>query len=152
MIRRFRAEDAQAVAELHADTIRRVNAAHYSPEQIAPWAGRTSAERFVASMDRFVRFVEDVDGAILGFSDYTPANAQLTGLYVSADHQGEGVGRSLYEAIEADARSRGLERLWLEATLTAVPFYEAMGFRKLRDSTYRVADQDLPIAVMEKPL
>lgn len=130
MIRRFRAQDAAAVSLLHADTVRKINIGDYSTEQIEPWAAQSSPQMFIDSMFELVRFVADYAGRIVGFADYKPDTGQITGLYVSADHQRSGYGKQLYEAIEADAKRRKLERLWLESTITAAPFYERMGFVK----------------------
>jgi putative acetyltransferase len=150
MIRRFRAQDAVPVSVLHADTIRRINSGDYSSEQIEPWAARSSPQLFVETMATHVRFVDIRGKAIVGFADYLPGNEQLTGLYVSADHQHSGVGRELYETIERDARRRRLSRLWLESTPIAVGFYEAMGFAKVRDDVRKVSSTELAVAIMEK--
>lgn len=151
MIRRFRAQDAAAVSTLHANTIRKVNKGDYSDEQIEPWASHSSPQMFVDSMFELVRFVADSAGHIVGFADYKPDTGQITGLYVSADHQRSGYGKQLYEALEHDARKRGLERLWLESTITAAPFYEAMGF--VKTSQTRVVERhNLERTRMEKVL
>lgn len=151
MIRRFRAQDAVAVSTLHARTIRNVNRGDYSEDQIEPWASHSNAQLFVDSMFELVRFVADFAGRIVGFSDYNPKTGQVTGLYVSADHQRSGYGRQLYEVIEADARRRSLPLLWLESTVTAAPFYEAMGY--VRASEARVVEKhNIEMIRMEKQL
>jgi putative acetyltransferase len=127
-----------------------VNKGDYSEDQIEPWASHSNPQLFIDSMFELVRFVDIRGKSIVGFADYTPHDEQLTGLYVSADHQHTGVGRELYEAIERDAKRRRLSRLWLESTLTAARFYEAMGFRRVRDGQYRVGSTELAIIVMEK--
>jgi predicted GNAT family N-acyltransferase len=40
-----------------------------------------------------------------------------------------GVGRALMERLHAIARAHGTMKLWCHAQLTAVPFYERLGYR-----------------------
>ncbi|MEL6914206.1 MAG: GNAT family N-acetyltransferase [Pseudomonadota bacterium] len=73
------------------------------------------------------------DGAVLGAGGYTP-NRRRAGWgdvrHVVTDdrHLRRGIGRALMEHTFARARSVGLGALECWATLTAVPFYEAVGF------------------------
>ncbi|MFT4308345.1 MAG: GNAT family N-acetyltransferase [Candidatus Woesearchaeota archaeon] len=151
MIRRFRAQDAAAVSTLHANTIRKINKGDYSEDQIEPWASHSSPQLFIDSMFELVRFVADYAGRIVGFADYKPETGQVTGLYVSADHQRSGYGKQLYAALESDARRRKIPKLWLESTLTAAPFYEAMGY--VRTSQVRVVEKhNIEMIRMEKSL
>jgi putative acetyltransferase len=128
-----------------------VNKGDYSEDQIEPWASHSNPQLFIDSMFELVRFVADYAGHIVGFADYKPDTGQLTGLYVSADHQRSGYGKQLYDAIEKDARRRGLERLWLESTLTAAPFYERMGYVKTTEQRI-VEKHHIEMIRMEKAL
>lgn len=152
MIRRFRAQDAVAVSVLHADTIRKINSGDYSADQIEPWAARSSPQFFIDSMSDLVRFIAEREGRIVGFSDYDPGTGQLTGLYVSSEHQRAGIGQALYDAVENDARRRGFSMLWLESTLTAAPFYERMGYVKTADAVRVINGKEIPRIRMEKKL
>lgn len=128
LLRPYRPEDAPALLDLFRDTIRRVNCRDYSPEQIAAWASDDIdplrwAERFTG---RFVPVAEAV-GQPIGFAELE-ANGHIDRVYVSADHQGQGIGRQLLEAVLAEARRLGLARLFTEASITARPFFERQGF------------------------
>lgn len=50
-------------------------------------------------------------------------------LAVLAAHRGRGVGSALMEKLHELARARGLEALWCHAQVSAVPFYERLGYR-----------------------
>ena len=52
-------------------------------------------------------------------------------LAVLARHRRDGVGRALMDRLHEVARARGARRLWCHAQLTAVPFYERLGYRSL---------------------
>lgn len=64
-----------------------------------------------------------------------------------------GVGRAVLEAVMDDARHHGMERLLCLSTLTAVPFYRAMGFHDRRPVTLRFgAPVAFPAMEMERAL
>ena len=76
-------------------------------------------ERLQIVGDRAV--VADLDGAVVGLAqlhvsptlEYERPAAKLAALVVDASHRGEGVGRALVEAMEAEARARRCELLFL---------------------------------------
>ena len=47
---------------------------------------------------------------------------------VVATHRRSGVGTAVMEALHGAARERNQSRLWCNAQLTAVPFYERLGY------------------------
>jgi predicted GNAT family N-acyltransferase len=49
-------------------------------------------------------------------------------LAVLASQRRGGVGRALMERLHAIARANGAAKLWCHAQLTAVPFYERLGY------------------------
>jgi putative acetyltransferase len=130
-LRPFRPDDAPVLLTLFRDTIRRVNCRDYSPDQIAAWASDDIdpdewASRFAG---RFVVVAEDA-GRLAGFAELE-ANGHIDRVYVSADSQGQGVGRALMAEVVAEAWRLGLVRLFLEASITARPFFESQGFALL---------------------
>ncbi|MDP9651619.1 GNAT family N-acetyltransferase [Paraburkholderia caledonica] len=71
------------------------------------------------------------DGKIIGVMGMRPvhtlargAHLHIDDLVVDAAGRGNGVGRSLMEYAEADARARGMTAIFLDARQDAVPFYE----------------------------
>jgi predicted GNAT family N-acyltransferase len=48
---------------------------------------------------------------------------------VVATHRRTGVGKAIMQRLHDIARSAGQPRLWCHAQLTAVPFYEGLGYR-----------------------
>jgi putative acetyltransferase len=126
--RQFCSADAAAIATLFRDTIRRINRKDYSEEQVRAWAPdeidvATWAEKLA---NRYSVVVES-DGIIVGFGDIE-ADGHLDHLYVHADHLGCGIGRMLLAALEAEARQRGIARLFTEASITARAFFAHYGF------------------------
>jgi amino-acid N-acetyltransferase len=71
----------------------------------------------------------DDDGSLLGCAAlhfYTPASAEVRSLAVLPEANGQGIGRSLVEALEAEARAHDLESIF---AFTYVPgFFTRLGF------------------------
>lgn len=130
-LRLYRPDDAPALLALFRDTIRRVNCRDYSPAQVAAWAADDidTGVWFGRFTGRFVPVAEEA-GRPVGFAELE-ADGHIDRVYVSADHQGRGIGRQLLAAVVAEARRGGLARLFTEASITARPFFEAQGFAVL---------------------
>jgi len=132
-LRPYRDEDAPALLALFRDTIRRVNCRDYSPRQIAAWSSDDIdpiawSERF---RGRFV-VVAVAEERPVGFAELEP-DGHIDRMYVAADHQGEGIGGKLLGEILAEAQCGGLRRLFVEASITARPFFERCGFVMLSE-------------------
>ena len=71
----------------------------------------------------------DAAGRILGFFDLRRerGTAELTALFVEPDCKGRGVGRALWETLEARAAALGAGRIGVDSDPAAVPFYLCMG-------------------------
>lgn len=133
--RPYTPEDAPALLALFRDTIRRISSRDYNPVQIAAWSSDDIdpilwRDRFAG---RFVPVAEEM-GQPVGFAELEP-NGHIDRFYVSADHQRQGIGRLLLEAIVTEARRTGLMRLFTEASITARPFFESHGFTVLAEQT-----------------
>lgn len=108
-------------------------------------------------------YLVEEDDALLGAGGWTaaaPGQGRLTrGVghirHVVTDDRAtrRGVGRALLDHIMADARAQGLRRLNCLSTLTAVPFYGAMGFATLGPVTVPLGvGIDFPAVEMERVL
>jgi len=128
-IRRYRPGDLAGLIALFRDTVRRVNGRDYSPQQVMAWApDEIDARQWRHRFDNKVVWVADLEGTPVGFVDVA-RDGLIDMLYVHADHQGKGIASLLLRTVEASARTRGLLRLFTEASITARPFFEHRGFR-----------------------
>jgi formylmethanofuran dehydrogenase subunit C len=126
--RDFRPADSPGLLRIFRAAITRTAAADYNAAQVRAWSAADIdppnwAERFAG---RLVR-VAEVGGAPVGFAELEP-DGHIDRVFVSPDHPRRGVGRALLEELIAEAKRRGLPRLRTEASLTARPFFEALGF------------------------
>jgi putative acetyltransferase len=138
LIRRATHADAADIIRAHVRSIREICASDYSPEQIEAWAGRDfKVERWHTTMDRDLVWVVEVDQAVRGFGHLAfgaEKVATIVGLYFAPEAKGLGAGRRLFELMLKECRDRQVERLTLQATITAKPFYEKMGFESVEGS------------------
>lgn len=141
-VRRAKADDAQAIAEVHVATwqgayrglLPDAYLAGLSVERRAHWWSRALAD---PEIDIFVGSNET--GSVVGFAslqgsrdaDDLEETGELTTIYVMPEAWGRGLGRALMEAILDRARQRGFRcvTLWvLDANQRARRFYEKLGF------------------------
>ncbi|MFN3648860.1 MAG: GNAT family N-acetyltransferase [Armatimonadota bacterium] len=147
-------DDALGLWQLRAAAIRHGAREHYSPEQIEVWVGRRTPESYHASI-RKGRIVaaEDANGTVVGFGQLEPETREVEAVYVQPAWTRRGIGTRLLRTLEERARTAGLERLHLDASLNAVPFYEQSGYRIEHEVLHPLgARLVLAFVFMTKPL
>lgn len=130
-IRQAREADADAISDVIVQALRLSNAADYPPQVIERVAANFDAagvRRLMASREMFVA----LDGARV------VATASLAGdvvrsVFVLPERQGHGLGKALMTHVEDVARAVGVQQLRVPASLTAVPFYKALGYAVVRE-------------------
>lgn len=132
-IRLFEAQDAEQIARLFYETVREINSRDYSSAQVRAWAPDNIYFRNWAEVcsSRFT-YVADDEGAIAGFGELEP-NGHIDCFYCHKNYQGCGVGRQIYQAIESKAVELLVGRLFVEASITAKPFFHRMGFSVVQE-------------------
>jgi putative acetyltransferase len=152
-VREATAGDAPAVAALFYHTILNVNVGDYSVSQVEAWAGPAPDpnlwEGRMSGEGGRSMYVATVDGEIVGFAELE-GDGHLDALYVHHKHQGRGIASALLDRIEAEARQRGLSRLYTEASITAEPFFRAKGFSLVNPQLVEVRGHTFRNFVMEK--
>ncbi|CAN1212454.1 N-acetyltransferase domain-containing protein [Tumidithrix helvetica PCC 7403] len=151
-VRLFEIQDAAQVAQLFHDTVREINIRDYSSEQIKAWAPDNLDFRDWAKVcsSRFT-YVAERKGEIIGFGELEP-HGHIDCFYSHKNHQRCRVGSQIYRAIEAKAVDLGLCRVFVEASITAKPFFERMGFSVLSQQEVACRGETFVNYIMEKLL
>jgi len=133
-VRAATGHDAQAAVEVIRRSISELCTADHrgDPATLEEWLANKTAARFRGWLARSGQYtvVVERDGTLCGVGMMGP-DGSVRLCYVHPDHTRCGVGRALVDAMQSEARARGMDRLHLDATLSAMAFYEAMGFRRV---------------------
>ena len=152
VVRDYRRGDAEPICRLFYETVRTVNLAHYSPEQVRAWAPEVpDPDAWHGRMSGRHTLVADEGGEVVGFAELEE-DGHLDMLYCRKDAVGRGVGSGLYAAVEERARGLGVGRISTEASITARPFFVRRGFTVLRRNTVLRGGIELTNFSMEKAL
>ena len=142
-IRPYRTSDAVAVGRLIARTYERFNLGFATPEEraalLGPFRGAQSddpsdlaaiAEAISAPLVLVAAEGGSIVGVLRGGRVDRRGRAVLQSLFVDGPHHRRGIGRRLVERFEQSCRDRGIDAIRVASTLYAVPFYEALGYRR----------------------
>jgi GNAT superfamily N-acetyltransferase len=122
----------------------------YPPQLIDAFCGKYKAATFAERMkiiDHFVAKTED--GKVVGVLGLQENN-RLRSFYVDPAMQGKGIGRKLYDYVEAEAKKRGTTMMILEGSPLGVPAYEKFGYVKKGEVRKNRAGVNFTDAYMEK--
>ena len=130
-IRAFEIADATGVSGLISSTLRISNVRDY-PEDFRAKVEASLTPKSLRELAKERVILVAMEGdAIVGTASL--GRDQVHAVFVHPARQGRGIGRRLMEALESEARARGERELILYASLSAVAFYEANGWRTVRE-------------------
>ncbi len=136
-IRPYLESDAESVGRLIADTYSRFNLSFATPEELGKllgpfrhaWSAEPAHREAVAQVIRApLVFVAEEDGEIVGV--LRGRKERLASLFVRGDHHRRGIGRRLVAQFEQESVRQEVRVIRVAATLYAIPFYTALGYRK----------------------
>ena len=149
-VRPYHATDLDAVIAIFLGSVRQIAARDYNEAQIDAWA-RVDRDKWAARRLSRPTWVAAIGERPVGFTDLEP-QGHLDMMYVHPAHQRVGVATALLRKAEAAAAERGLSRIFTEASITALGFFERHGFRAVTAQLVDIGGQTLTNFRMEKPL
>jgi len=129
VLRPIQSSDLEGIVTLFKETVHHVNAKDYTPEQLLVWAPHHihhSHERW-QSLLRNIAYLAEIDHVIVGFADMT-TEGYLDRLFVHKNYQRQGIAAQLVKKLESLLFERGVKKITTEASITAKPFFECMGY------------------------
>ncbi len=134
-LRPFLPQDIATVAQIFPDAIEELTQDDYDAAQRAAWvASADDGASFAKRLAAQTTLLALRDGEPVGFISLK-GNDHIDMLYVRPEVAGEGIGAFLATAIETLARGRKAKTLSVDASDTALPFFEKLGFKpQLRQS------------------
>ena len=133
----YQPDDLREVYQLFYNTVHKVNVKDYTVEQLAIWAQKIPDwDKWQSRLTRAITFIGRINGDIAGFGSLVD-HTYLDFLYVSFQFQGKDVATHIYSKLEAISRSNGVNFITTDASITARPFFEKMGFKVLHKQSVR---------------
>ncbi|WP_182865132.1 GNAT family N-acetyltransferase [Rhodopirellula sp. JC639] len=149
-LRELAPTDTDACLQLFHETVHRINVRDYSAEQVDAWAPvEIDSDRWADRFDDRFAYVAVEATRIVGFTDMT-RQGHLDRLFVSADHQRRGIAGRLVERLFQDASDHEFHRITTEASITARPFFQSMGFEVVREQTVRCRGVEMTNFLMQR--
>jgi len=145
--------DLSTLWALRTRAVRAGCGGHYPAAVIDAWCAAPAPASLPLLVQAGGAVVAEEEGRIVGYAVLDLETGELNAAFVEPSHQGRGIALELLQQLEAMARGRGLARLFLSASLNAVPFYERAGFVSVREELYpHRCGIDLASVFMEKLL
>ena len=134
VIRPFRPEDAPALAQVIRRALYETNAKDYPVSVLDFMTDLYQPPHILDLAAQGSIYVAEADARPVGCGAVTPhaehpEDGYIQAVFLDPDYQGQGLGRAILEAVEADPLFRSRRRVEVHSSLTARVFYEKMGYR-----------------------
>jgi putative acetyltransferase len=128
--------DLDTIAGVQEAAILALGAAVYAPDQLEAWA-RVGVETRHGLLNQGSFFVAEAEGQAVGVGGWSPDGsdrsvAWIRYLFVRPEAARKGIGRRLLWVIESSAGAAGRHTFHVWASLNALDFYGALGYRRQR--------------------
>jgi len=151
-MRPFLPADTPMLAEIFRESIAELAADDYSEAQQEAWAARADDEAaFGKTLAGQLTLVATLEGSPVGFASLAGQDT-IDMLYVHPAVAGQGVAAMLVDALEKLAGSRGATRLKVDASDTALGFFQKRGYVARQRNSVTVGDEWLANTTMHKQL
>jgi len=125
-LRQMKTTDLEAVYELVQNTITVSYAGVYPPEAIEFFKNHHSQENIMKDIERGYIVVAESGGLLLGTG--TIIETSIRRVFINPEYQHQGIGKIIANKLERKAKSAGLVKLDLSASIKSRQFWEAMGY------------------------
>ena len=142
-VRKLRKGEEIDLWKLFYNTVHNVNIQDYDENQIAAWAPDDLDVNIAIKKFREIDpFVVTKEKKIVVYADIQP-DGKIDHFYCHHEFQRQCVGSTLLATLEKEARERGILKMYSNVSITARPFFEAMGFSVEKEQVIRIQDQKL---------
>ncbi len=149
-VRGFENEDASDVSQLIIDNLMLVNSCDYGEEAARQLARFYSPQLLLEYAQNGNMYVAVEHSMILGTAALD--QDRVRNVFVRIDHHQLGIGKILMQHIEDIARQQGKVRLGLRASISAVVFYQKLGYTIVEEIEECIGDMVINVVEMAKPL
>lgn len=149
LIRLAAQADCESLYDVHRRSFCGGCSTHYTKEQLDACFGSKTVEGYLPGIEAGVYHVAVLEGTVVGFGHAEPG--EIMGLFIAPEKMRRGYGAQMLRHLLPIAESGNTDRVTLEATLNAVGFYRAHGFKKVGDGQRKCRNTVVfPLANMER--
>ncbi len=128
LLREYEDADLPGVIEVYSDAVRKITPGLYTPEQVEAWAAfAETGDQLAPLLAQGYRLVIESEAGIDAFAVLDPAD-YVSLLYCRARASRLGHAGRLLEALENEARRRGVTRVRTAASLVSHPLFLRHGY------------------------
>lgn len=132
-LRRADRKDLPSILHLFTTTIATSCRDDYNEEQIKAWQSTSqNHERWLKAIDEQYFVLAASQNDIVGFSSLDHGS-YIDFMFVDHAHAGQGIAKLLFEALKKQAIEEKTQVLTVNASLTALPFFQRMGFKIIEE-------------------
>jgi putative acetyltransferase len=151
-LRPYLPDDFETVTLIYAESIAVLTEDDYSESQRAAWMSRAEDEDgFAKQLTSAITILADFDGDAAGFASLKD-NTTIELLYVHPDAARQKVATTLIDALERLAAGRGTREIKVDASETALPFFQQRGYVAQQRNSVAIEDEWLANTSMTKDI
>ena len=138
----YKPEYKKEIAELFTRSIHETCAKDYSKAQLEAWASLDiDYDSWGKRLDKTQPFLAFVGDSLAGFVEFY--DDYIDCFYINPSYQKQGVGRALLNHIFDLAKNKKIDKIRVDASITAKPFFEKFGFIELKRNIVKRKNQEL---------
>ena len=130
-VREFEPGTEKEISDLIRRTLVEVNSVDCPKWEIDYLYAAYTPERIVKNAKEGHTYVLWEDGKIIGtgtIGAVAEQESEIYGAFLLPEYIGKGYGRKLFDLLESDCLFTSAHRVWLTASITALKFYEKIGY------------------------
>lgn len=124
-IQRYTQKDSTTLTSILYQAVHNIDTAIYTEAQQNAWAPESILRKTLNLGQTWVCLIDE---KIVGFIDFIPSKGYINYLYTHPDYQGRGIASLLYKKVEIEATNLQIDKLTVDASKVALPFFLNKGF------------------------
>ena len=136
------------IVELFIDTVHNINKKDYSKEQLNAWANpKYDLEIWEKRFEKSKPYLCMLEDDVVGFCEYY--DGYIDCFYAHFKYQNYGIGKLLLTHILELAKNENIDKIKVDASITAKPFFVKFGFIQVKENLVKRENVELKNFSME---